>query len=103
MKDPIFSLGYGPQDVTTVYDSGYLKKKDEPNWNLRLDKSLERSITPDVYVNEDDRTGDRTTPRPAINPIMAKMGDAISMNPDNTVYTGVNDDGEIVLVDKPSE
>lgn len=103
LKDPIFSLGYGPQDVTTVYDSGYLKKKDEPNWNLRLDKSLERSITPDVYVNEDDRTGDRITPRPAINPIMAKMGDAISMNPDNTVYTGVNDDGEIVLVDKPSE
>ena len=103
LKDPIFSLGYGPQDVTTVYDSGYLKKKDEPNWNLRLDKSLERSITPDVYVNEDDRTGDRTTPRPAINPIMAKMGDAISMNPDNAVYTGVNEDGEIVLVDKPSE
>ena len=66
----------------------------------------EKNITFDdesLYVNEDDRTGDRTTPRPAINPIMAKMGDAISMNPDNTVYTGVNDDGEIVLVDKPSE
>lgn len=103
LKDPIFSLGYGPQDVTTVYDSGYLKKKDEPNWNLRLDRSLERSITPDVYVNEEGRTGSRITPRPAVNPIMAKMGDAISMNPDNTVYTSVNDDGEIVIVDKPSE
>lgn len=103
LKDPIFSLGYGPQDVTTTYDSGYLKKKDEPNWNLRLDRTLERSITPDVYVNEDDRTSSRIKPRPTVNPIMGKMGDAISMNPDNTVYTGVNDEGEIVLVDQPSE
>lgn len=103
LRDPIFSLGYGPQDVTTSYDSGYLKKKDEPNWNLRLDRTLEREIGPDVYVNEESRTDSRITPRPAVNPIMAKMGDAISMNPDNTVYTGVNEDGEIVLVDQPSE
>lgn len=103
LRDPIFSLGYGPQDVTTSYESGYLKKKDEPNWNLRLDRTLEREIGSDVYVNEESRTDSRITPRPAVNPIMAKMGDAISMNPENTVYTGVNEDGEIVLVDQPSE
>ena len=99
LKDPIFSLGFGPQDVTTTYDSGYLKKKDTPNWNLRLDRSLEKSITDDVYVNEESRTADRITPRPAVNPVMGKVGDAISMSEYNTTYTHVDDNGDVVLVD----
>lgn len=83
--DPIFSLGYGPQDVETVYPDNYLKHDDDPMYNLRLDKELEESFTPQVYTIEDPRSV--IDPRPAVNPVMSHLGDAISLNDRNTAYT----------------
>lgn len=102
LRDPIFSLGFGPQDVTTVYEDDYLKKKDDPEWNLRANRTLERNISEDVYTSDPDRTTDRMNPRPAVNPVMSALGDAISLNDENTRYTKVVD-GNIVAVDQPDE
>lgn len=90
----IFSIGYGPQDVevSTYYPDNYLEVPDHPPYNLRYHRDAEMSITPnetgvadadpDVYTIEDDRTRGVTSPRPAVNPIMGTIGDAISLAED---------------------
>lgn len=83
--DPIFSLGYGPQDVDVTYPDNYLKTGDDPLYNLRLDKELEESFTPQVYTIETAESV--VEPKPAVNPVMSKMGDAISLNDRNTAYS----------------
>lgn len=108
--DPIFSLGYGPQDVSVTYQNNYLKYPYQDKyynrpantdkskaWNLRYDRAQEEAITSDVYTVDDERTSDILNPRPAVNPIMSKLGDAIviSTHPDTTKYTEVADDGTI--------
>ena len=99
--DPIFSLGYGPQTVQTTYPNNYLKPghRDDPEWNLRYNRRLEESISQDVYTVDADRTTNILKPRPAVNPIVVKLGDAISLNSDNTKYTHVNSEGKIEFVD----
>ena len=70
-----------------------------PNaWNLRYDKENELEAGTDVWTIEDNRSTDVVTPRPAVNPIMATMGDAISLNTENTQYI-VKDDtsGELEI------
>lgn len=110
---PIFSLGYGPQDVDTVYPDDYLKplyydrpigkKPVDPwlAWNLRMDRKMEEDITNDVWTLDDDRTESIIKARPAVNPIMAKLGDAMSDNVLNTEYYMTTEDGSIVK--KPSD
>lgn len=110
--DPIFSLGYGPQDVDVMYQSGYIKYPyqdryyNRPSntdkfkaWNLRYDRAQEEAITPDVYTVDNDRTSDILNPRPSVNPIMSKLGDAIviSENAESVQYTKVSDTGGIEL------
>lgn len=97
---PIFSLGYGPQDVDTVYPDDYYKEPLMPDaYNLRYDKQMEEDNTPihdgeyDIYTIDDDRSPSDPElgildPRPRINPLMAELGDAISMNDLNTEYAG---------------
>lgn len=80
---PIFDIGFGPQNVTD--DDKY---PDNPEWNLRYNKSLEATLGSEIHTIDDDRTTDRVNPRPAVNPIMKTMGDAISLNEDNTEYSG---------------
>ena len=77
LLSPIFSIGFGPQQVSTTYPDNYLKNKDEPMYNLRYDRNLEESITDDVYTVDNDRTKDILNPRPAINPVMSQLGDNI--------------------------
>lgn len=93
--DPIFSLGYGPQDVSVMYPDNYLKLKDYPEYNLRYDRGLEESITQDVYTVESDRTENIMNPRPAVNPVMSSVGGSISMNEHNTEYSVVDNKGQI--------
>lgn len=83
--DSIFSIGYGPQNVDVTYPDNYLKHEDNPVYNLRLDKNLEESFTPQVYTVEADRGV--VASKPQVNPVMATMGDAISMSADNRKYT----------------
>ena len=95
--DAIFSIGYGPQTVDTVYPDNYLKNGDDPMWNLRIDNNLEESFTPQVYTVETAK--DVLTPKPAVNPVMGLLGDAISMNPRNDTYTKRDKEtGEIKVV-----
>lgn len=82
---PIFGLGFGPQSVNDE-DGAY---PNGPDWNLQYNRALEESITPEVYTIDADRTVDRITSRPAVNPIMKTLGDAISLNEDNTEYTDI--------------
>lgn len=112
--DPIFSLGYGPQDVDVTYADDYIKYEyqDKYNnrplvsgkaWNLRYDKQSEESLGTDVYTLDSDRTKDIMNPRPAVNPPMMKIGDAISMNPnnlENSKYTKRDEDDIITIEDR---
>lgn len=111
LKDPIFSIGYGPDDVGVTYPDDYvlppyidrpINRPQQPAnkaWNLRLDRELEKSITNDVYTIDDDRSESIMKPRPAVNPPMLKLGDSISLNSQNTRYNMMGDDGTLEEVD----
>lgn len=86
--EQIFSLGYEPQNVDVSYPDNYLKTGYDPMYNLRIDKDLEESFSPNVYTVETAESV--TTPKPAVNPVMMKLGDAISLNTRNTSYTRYN-------------
>lgn len=95
--DPIFSLGKGPQEVDVVYPDSYLKEPDEPEFNLRYDRELEESISRDVYTVDG---GTIIKPEPAVNPVMGTLGDAISLNTGNTLYTETDSSGRPHVVPK---
>ena len=100
LEDPeqIFSIGYGPQSVEVVYPDDYLKHPDEPRYNLRLNRDLEGKYAPNVYTK--DSAESILKPKPAVNPPMAMVGDAISVNYDNTKYTKIDTEtGDITVVD----
>lgn len=108
--DPIFSLGYGPQDVNTTYPDSYIKPpyQDKPIWNLRYDKDLDDHIidisseesdihyAPNVSVIDESRDQSIIKPNPRVNPIMSKLGDSISLDDSNIRYTKVDDSGNII-------
>ena len=97
--EPIFGLGYGPQDVT-LFAADILSTL-EPGVNLLYDREMEESITDDVYTVDANRTHSVTKPGPAVNPIMSTLGDAISVYPDkNTLYTSVDASGELTGKEK---
>lgn len=94
----IFSLGYNPQEVGLIYPDDYttdIKEQDkEKPWNLRYDLDLDKDNTPQTdegyYMQTVDEADPRTTseihPYPAVNPVMANVGDAISISDDNSRY-----------------
>lgn len=87
--DPIFSIGYEPQNVDVEFHDDYLK--EDTGWrryNLRYDRDLEEAITPktdgvdyDVSTIDPDETESIINPRPKVNDIMSKLGDAIDRIP----------------------
>ena len=108
-KGPIFDLEYGPQDIgLEIPNDNYAHNKTEDwqKWNLRynLDNDLEVSGTradADVKTIDWSRTTQTTpqpqedggptfSPVPAVNPIMAAIGDA--MNIDKEVYQDFTSD-----------
>lgn len=90
-KDKIFSVGYEPQKIDTFVPDDYLdpayinsaeykKSVDYTRpYNLRYDRKLEEAITQDVYTVDSTRTSDILNPRPAVNPVMSNVGDAIAL------------------------
>lgn len=98
--DPIFSLGYGPIDVQTTVTDSYLKKN--PKWNLRYDQSKDVAID-DVSTVDTTLGREKTNPRPAINPVMLQLGDAIAVATNGVInndkYTVHDKDGTIVVED----
>lgn len=108
----VFSIGYGPQDVNVTYADDYLKPeyryKDKYSddtvvqnkpWNLRYDEAAEQSQTTGVFTLDPNRTSTITHPVPAVNPVMSALGDAIAVADDNSKYTKVLQDGEIIVED----
>lgn len=103
----IFDLGYEPQTAGMEFNVDYISSdkdknymyNDKPVVNLRYNKPLDDSFNDDLHTIEEDRTSDSIHPQPAVNPRVIKLGDAISMNDDNTSYTHVNEEGEIELGD----
>lgn len=83
----IFELGFEPQTVDTVVPDDYIISREDPAWNLRLDRIREESITKDVYTVESDRTKDNIHPRPAVAPVMRRSGDAIVYDDKNEFLT----------------
>lgn len=119
-RDPIFSLGYGPQKDTDQYpDEPYYKRENGvtiinpksylvpkykdtlyPNndpYNLRYDRQLELDINGrDVSTLDDDSTETHytsrvTKPIPSVNPIMSEIGDAIAIN--DSIFSETNGQG----------
>lgn len=85
----IYSLGFGPTEEGQTYPDDYNIPlyKDKPVWNLRYDKAAEEELGHDVYSLDEDRTTGITSPKPAVNPIMMEIGDAIALDDMNTKYT----------------
>ena len=107
LLDPIFSLGYGPQEVGVTYPDDYLinPSPDDINkpYNLRYDPTSDDILaeTEQDYIQTLDTTGggvvdpsdvNEIRPYPAVNPVMGKVGDAISAKNDNSKYYDPNID-----------
>lgn len=81
LLSPIFDLSYGPQDIEVQPYYGWAQSGTTPDWNkwnLRYNRSLDD--TADIRTVEDGRSprGDSAySPIPAVNPIMAEIGDAM--------------------------
>ena len=92
LNPPIFSQGYFPQDFADVSDvevdvvmaQGY--NNQPPEWNLLYDRVVEESVSRDITTIDIGQTANRTHPKPAVNPIMTQIGDALSMNNQNSDY-----------------
>lgn len=95
---PIYTLGYGPMEVGIRYpDDYYLTPPGVNAYNLRYDITTDHQNTRfgaegyDIDTIDENRSPNpsqsgKPTPMPAINPIMAKIGDAVSLNEENSSY-----------------
>lgn len=98
----MFSLGYGPHEGDTEDDdyfwNGEDVREDRP-WDI---KNLRHRDVHNMFEDgwsylDDTRTQTNTHPRPRVNPILTRIGDAITMNPnpledyDNSKYTKSED------------
>lgn len=99
MDYAVFSMGYQPEDVTVKVPDNYLKIKDRNPYNLRYDEQAEAELGVDVTTIDPERSPDIMNPRPAVNPPMMSVGDAMSLNAQNTSYTEVVN-GHITVVPK---
>ena len=102
---PIFEMGYEPQDVTIEPYSSL-----KPDWNLLYIPTNEPSPIYDIATINEKKTESPTRPRPAVNPIMAQLGDAMPIPKDATnnenyqvTETNPNSSDYKKLVDKPSD
>ena len=101
---PIFTLGEHPlTQVEMTMPDDYYKTQDTKAYNLRYDITTDEQYTrkdsSDEYViytidkfrsprPVDEDEDPVPTPMPAVNPVMAMIGDAISLNSVNSKYMG---------------
>ena len=100
--DPIFTLGYQPQDAGHMsMPDDYYTVHESKQYNLRYDITTDEQYTRTDADNDyiistidKDRSPNldkgKPTPMPAVNPVMAKLGDAISISDDNSEYLDDN-------------
>lgn len=99
LPDPIFKLGYDPQDVEVKFPESYLDPRttDRGNFNLTYNKTVDDTLPKDVTVLDETRPDQTvTSPKPKIAPIMSVVGDAIALDQTRTHYTQVDESGHIV-------
>ena len=109
---PLFSLGYEPQTLETVFPDAYVdgagddyihhpSTVDELKpYNLRYDSATDDELEErsELYVETVDKVisadSDHSIlhPYPAVNPVMSKLGDAMSKNDTNTQYYEMPDE-----------
>lgn len=92
-RNGIFGLGWEPQDVSWTPDEDYVLPDVEYDvvissgrirpWNLRYDKTQDEEYfavdgAMDITTIDENRTADIVNPRPAVNPVMHVLGDAMS-------------------------
>lgn len=96
-REKIFGIGYYPVSGSSysVSSNNVLPDvSDDPDskgvlrpWNLRYDETADtKNDISDIWVKDSSRGGSSIEPDPAVNPPMAQIGDAISMNQRNTQY-----------------
>lgn len=95
---PIFTLGYGPLELDVTYpDDYYLAEPGTDAYNLRYDIETDHAYTRkgadgyDIETIDESRSpnpeySDKPLPMPAVNPIMERQGDGVSLEDDNSVY-----------------
>ena len=69
-------------------------------WNLRYDAGTDREISEETYVNDPSRVSTITSPEPAVNPIMMQVGDAVTNTDNNSLYSKVDDAGNVSVTHK---
>lgn len=88
-----------PEGISYKYPTDRDGRLRVPNaWNLRYDKANEEKVTSDVYTIE-NKDSKILNPRPGVNPVMTKIGDAISVPTsdkvtDNAKYSKTNDESD---------
>ena len=90
--DRIFGLGYSVADVGVFNPQNVLRSTDDKAYNLLYNRQMEESLGSDVSTIDASRTTDAENPRPAVNPGMFTLGDAISVNTQNTLYSKATQD-----------
>jgi hypothetical protein len=99
---PMFTLGYGPQPGDTgddIYYENNADMRDDRPWDIKNMRYLknDNAFGDGWYPEDTSRTQENTDPKPRVNPIFGKLGDAIAMNPnpleeyDNAKYTKSDD------------
>lgn len=88
IRDPeikkIFNLGYNQDDFVVFHPAPNdpLEKK-RGLWNLLYNQTNEAAMSDDVYTIDETRTSQYSdptnNPRPAVNPIMSKIGEAMEV------------------------
>lgn len=103
VKEPIFTLGYGPQDVSVTYPEDYWSNPSDEDYlrpyNLRYNRQLEESMGSDIYTVDDSRTNNILNPRPAVGPIMSRLGDGMATDNTYTSFILRYADGSTKIVD----
>lgn len=78
----IFNVGYTQSDFVVDPDT-MPTDKTKGKWNLLYNKTHENEMSPDVYTIDEARTSQYSdpinNPRPAVNPIMSVVGEAIDV------------------------
>ena len=80
----IFNVGYNQDDFVVYHkDPTDPDEKRRGPWNLLYNQTHEQEMSADVYTVDMDRTSQYSdptnNPRPAVNPIMSKIGEAMEV------------------------
>ena len=96
LPEPIFQLGYSPEDVEVKRPSDPLDARKA--YNLTYNRRVEESLSQDIHTLDNTKEQVAGKPYPQVAPVMMSMGDAIAVDQSRTKYTNVDTNtGEITI------